>query len=50
VTELMKEDNPFIATAEEQERASRRIRWVVRGQSACKIVELTCCGNERACA
>ncbi|KAH8083571.1 hypothetical protein HD553DRAFT_47623 [Filobasidium floriforme] len=26
VTELMKEDNPFIATAEEQERASRRIR------------------------
>lgn len=42
VTELMKEDNPFIATAEEQERASRRIRWVVRGQSACKIVELTC--------
>lgn len=42
VTELMKEDNPFIATAEEQERASRRIRWVVHGQSACKIVELTC--------
>jgi hypothetical protein len=41
VTELMKEDNPFIATAEEQERASRRIRWVVHGQSACKIVELT---------
>lgn len=26
VSELMKEDNPFIATAEEMERASRRIR------------------------